>query len=256
MAPNNSLCASVHSMSALDLSAHFSSKYPPLAPVRLSQEEASLAVSCDSIVSNLLADASPLGGIDIDNHALIGNKKDDDYWNMPCDEEPDYFSADYMETMLTHDAKRRSSDTNATIAAAGTEMYWDWSENDTEDDVTHKSSLIAKILEEDLIRQMLTSQSVSNNEVQYHGSKDTTTPTIDRDCSPHDHDSFDYFYTPPHEPSREDVIDFIMKFERARQAVMTETIVSNLIQQGAVEESEMKIVSNNDTSCNTNYWEW
>jgi len=256
MPPNNSLCASVHSMSALDLSAHFSSKYPPLAPCPLSQEEACFAVSCDSIVSNLLADASPLGGNDVECRALADSQQVDDYWTMPADEAPDYFSANYMETMLTHDAQCRSRDTNAPAAIKDTDMYWDWCETNAENEVTQNEALITKILEEDRIRQMLMSQSVADNEVQYHRSKDVTVPTIGRDCSPHDHDSFEYFYSPPHEPSREEVIDYIMKFERARQAVMTDTIIANLLQQGDGEEFRSKIVSNDDASSCSSYWEW
>ena len=67
-------------------------------------------------------------------------------------------------------------------------------------------------------------------------------------------DSDDYFYFPSHTPAKRELIPDVIKDLRARQAVMTSTIVANLLN----EKLDKNIVRMGSSTLKetVNYWDW
>lgn len=184
MAPNNSLCASRHSMD-MNLSQHYSSagKYAPLIPPALSEEEAILAVSCDTISSNIIADA--LSGdfkAAVTTQISSGETYDgcEGYWDMPNEEEEvDTLSSRYMKEKVLGDVNVDSNPSQQT--------YWDWPENDA-------------IIQSELKKLIL--QNVAQHELMRAAENNDTESSTPADFDYENIDSDDYFYFPSHTPAK------------------------------------------------------
>ena len=235
MAPNNSLCASRHSMD-MNLSQHYSSsgKYAPLIPPALSEEEAMLAVSCDTISSNLIAEA-----LSSDFKAAMtaqissGQTYDgcEGYWDMPS-EEVDTLSSRYNAN------EKVAGDTNFDSNPSQQE-YWDWPENET-------------IIQSELKKLIL--QNVAQHELMRTAEKNDTESNAPTDIDDENIDSEDYFYFPSHTPAKRELIPNILKDLRARQAVMTSTIVANLLKE-KLDQNTVNM-GKSPSKETTNYWDW
>lgn len=184
MAPNNSLCASRHSMD-MNLSQHYSSagKYTPLIPPALSEEEAILAVSCDTISSNIIADA--LSGdfkAAVTTQISSGETYDgcEGYWDMPNEEEEvDTLSSRYMKEKVLGDVNIDSNPSQQT--------YWDWPENDAIIQSELKKHILQNVAQHELMR------AAENNDIESSTTADFDYENIDSD---------DYFYFPSHTPAK------------------------------------------------------
>jgi len=260
MAPNRQeLGESLHS---LNLSLHFqtTTKYPPLIPAPLTTEEATFAVSCDTIVANLLADAQSTHR---HNHVATETRgEDEDYWNMPADEDVDYFSAAHVEAMLVKDADRResanlASSPEARDAATVSVSYWDWSENDVEEEPAYKRPLIDDILMEECICQILSCDNVAAQESRYHSTKKAT-PTVSSTPCNSMHASHDYYYFPSDEGNEA----MIFREEERLQVLFTANIVKNLIRESQGQTVPMNGAvavdcrTNSEEADECSYWAW
>lgn len=236
MAPNNSLCASRHSMD-MNLSQHYTSagKYAPLIPPALSEEEAILAASCDTISSNLIADV--LSGdfkAAVTTQISSGETYDgcEGYWDMPNEEEEvDTLSSRYMKEKVLGDVNIDSNPSQQT--------YWDWPENDA-------------IIQSELKKLIL--QNVAQHELMRAAENNDTESSTPAGFDYENIDSDDYFYFPSHTPAKRELIPDVIKDLRARQAVMTSTIVANLLN----EKLDKNIVRMGSSTLKetVNYWDW
>jgi excinuclease UvrABC ATPase subunit len=259
MAPNrNDLNSSLHALRSLDLSEHFqtTSKYALLVPQTLSSEEAAIAVSCATIESNIVASSKSLNSA-----STISNDDAQGYWDMPADEDKDYFSADYLEKMLTNDAARRQEENETeTIAptTSSTESYWDWSEESSAaEEPQSKSSLVEAIMKSERIRLMLTCENIAKYEQTHQETR--SSPQIKPTHCNSMHDSDSYFYQPPYQEEKEVIISRILREEEQRQVLLTETILKQLVLQRDArsgEESKEEFIDTASGDANVSYWEW
>jgi len=210
MAPNLHESAS---FASLDLSQHFelNSKYQPLVAPRLGRDEATRAVSCDTIVANLIDTAHfnefnmDMGmgmGMDMDAANEIAEEEFhqcNDYWYMPAQldaSKSDYFSESHVSEMLLKDANRRNAKTQfepPTLDAAVAD-YWDWS-------IAEKARAQKHLELRQKLQQLLSIQSISSQEVvSCKHAHATATASVVHAASTHCEEaqcsSDDYFYTP------------------------------------------------------------
>lgn len=232
MAPNNSLCASRHSMD-MNLSQHYSSsgKYAPLIPPALSEEEAMLAVSCDTISSNLIAEAlssdfkAAMTAQISSGHAYDGCEG---YWDMP-NEEVDTLSSRHMNEKVDGNVDSNPSQ----------QEYWDWPENETIIQSELKKLILQNVAQHELMR------AAENNDTESNAPTDIDDEKIDTE---------DFFYFPSHTPAKRELIPNIIKDVRARQAVMTSTIVANLLKE-KLDQNTVNM-GKSPSKETANYWDW
>lgn len=191
MAPNLHESAS---FASLDLSQHFelNSKYQPLVAPRLGRDEATRAVSCDTIVANLI-DTAHFNEFNMDTADEIAEEEFhecNDYWYMPASKS-DYFSESHVSEMLVKDANRRNAKTQfepPTIDAAVAD-YWDWS--------TDEKARAQKQLElRQKLQQLLSIRSISSQEVSCKHATANVVHAASTRCEEAQCSSDDYFYTP------------------------------------------------------------
>mmetsp|Transcript_3573 Transcript_3573/g.4142 ORF Transcript_3573/g.4142 Transcript_3573/m.4142 type:complete len:228 (-) Transcript_3573:129-812(-) len=205
MAPNLPESASLLSLQSLDLSQHFgfNSKYQPLSSSTIGKEEAAAAVSCNAIVSNLLAEAD-LQDCDFFPDAPTVRRADQEcksaeevesYWYMPS-EKPEYFSASHLESMAVKDAHRRSSsqtqgpqsqDLDEAVAS-----YWDWS-------VRERAEAEKSLEHKERVLRLLSSGNIAEQEVRSHASQVQTKKNI---IYSNQQASDDYFFQPSQDENK------------------------------------------------------
>lgn len=203
MAPNLPESASFHS---LDLSQHFglTSKYQPLATQPLGEEEAAVAVSCDTIVANLLTEAD-LQECDFFQDTTVVRRASNEecktadelesYWYMPS-EKPDYFSAKQLASMAVKDAHRRNQQSSQSPQSQELDEavadYWDWS--------SRERAAAKKLLEQkERNQQMLSCKNIAAQEAQQARQTATTKTNVIRSSQTA---SDDYFYQPSHDETK------------------------------------------------------
>jgi len=207
MAPNLHESAS---FASLDLSQHFelNSKYQPLVAPRLGRDEATRAVSCDTIVANLI-DTAHFNefNMDMDMGMDAANEiaeeefhESNDYWYMPAHDasKSDYFSESHVSEMLLKDANRRNAKTQfepPTLDAAVAD-YWDWS-------IAEKARAQKHLELRQKLQQLLSIQSISSQEVNSckhaHATASASASVVhaaSTHCEEAQCSSDDYFYTP------------------------------------------------------------
>lgn len=257
MAPNrNNLDSSLHSLKAFDLSEQFvtESKYQTLIPPAGAKQE----VSSAAIEANIIEAGKPFQtAINESNKDLNENES---YWHMPAEEDKDYFSSAHLENMLVKDAahriekKQQSFLPSKARTSSGT-SYWDWSETVVKEETLSKPAMIELILKEESIRQMMTTESVGNNEVQYHRSKESSAQVKPIHCNSM-HDSHSYFYFPPQEEDKDTIISRILREESQRLVLLTDSVVDNLISQSKLEEEKVEQIRGTVDQSQQSYWDW
>lgn len=189
MAPNrNDVNATLMS---LDLSAHevpIKPQYEPLtnAPELKSQrvfnQEASVnAVSCASIVENLIADSNRVTTTPVSQSLHEAHQSEeakderDSYWDMPSENDEsqqDLFSINQVQRLLVEDAvnRIRTERQGATIESATSSdpshprnSYWDWP-CQSQSQEEQKAAIIVAILKDESIRQILSVENITRNE--------------------------------------------------------------------------------------------
>ena len=251
MAPNrNDLSSSLHSLKSLDLSEHFktTSKYQLLVPPSVLIPPAAVLIPpATSVDSKPEETSKPI-------HTESSNE---DYWNMPADEDIDYFSSAHLEKMMVQDADRRKDEEQKTISRGNqAESYWDWTENSVTEAVSN-SAMIEYIMKGESIRQMLTCESITNQETQFHRSKKPVDETRPSHCNS-SFESHSYFFFPPPQEEKHEVIERILKEEASRQVLLTETIVNNIMSQKTryEEESKEEVPISRNSGVAVSYWDW
>lgn len=186
MAPNrNDVNATLMS---LDLSLHeipTKPQYEPLtnAPELKSQHvfnhEASVnAVSCASIVENLIADSNRVTSTPASqslHQSEEAKDERDSYWDMPSENDEsqeDLFSITQVQRLLVEDAvnRIRTEHQAATIESATSSdpshprnSYWDWP-CQSQSHEEQKAIIITAILKDERIRQILSTENITRNE--------------------------------------------------------------------------------------------
>lgn len=185
------------------------------------KDEAHRAVSCDQIEANLVADANQRNQAqgEEDDEYYVSNERieeEESYWDMPSDcdvaqEETKVLSTDQVERTLIEDALRRieeakKAEDEIVVNKHPNNAYWDWvSEPVLESE--KKASLIASVLLEESIRDKLSIDSITLNEV-FNNNKDANGPYEVSQIASSDSISAEYWYWNADEnaESKEDVI--------------------------------------------------
>lgn len=223
----------------------------------LKEEEARQAVSCDNIVANLIANAPQCAQSQMTSSS---EEQSDSYWDMPADEssETDYFSVGLIERNLVEDAVQRIQNAKQQVITAAhvhdkshpSQSYWDWESAP----VTHQeksAKIIATILQDEAIRQLLSIENLSLNEksaptvkafapevknpyLTHETSQDYWSWTSEEEkveeadhVSDPTHPNHQYWDFPSepesNESAKKDLIDMILQHEKIRQILCCDT---------------------------------
>lgn len=183
-------------------------------------EEAHRAVSCEQIEANLIHEARDRAAKEEDSsnqeYYVNQNKhqEEESYWDMPSDncdqqeenEESKVLSTAQVERTLVEDALRRvyedtrqNKDELEVVNNHSNNAYWDWpSEPILESE--KKAALIASVLLEESIRETLSIETITKNEVSNKKRAAATTTcskeaqAVDDVALKHGHVSTDYWY--------------------------------------------------------------
>mmetsp|Transcript_10373 Transcript_10373/g.15156 ORF Transcript_10373/g.15156 Transcript_10373/m.15156 type:complete len:260 (+) Transcript_10373:62-841(+) len=259
MAPNLHESSSFHSLCSLDLSNHvLTSKFSLLVPPQTVNTGATNAVPTTTIPA-LLAPLQPQTKVQA-RATPEKNEESDSYWFVPADDECDYFSSSYLEESLVKDAQRRETKAENIEANhakdSAVASYWDWADSDTQDKDCLKVALIQKILKEEAIRQMLTSENIAAKESEYHRTKGNVPQVDASDDTNHEYSSHDYFFFPQPAECKKDIIERILREEELRQTLLTENIVKNLIRDSEEQKEEVPLSRAQTVGSGQSYWDW
>lgn len=180
------------------------------------KDEAQRAVSCAQIEANLIADSRRIE--ESSQEYIVNDHQDQEvesYWDMPSDcdnakQEANIVSTAQVERNLVEDALRRAeakSDKDVVVNQHPNNAYWDWpSEPVLESE--KKASLIASILLEESIRERLSIDSITNNEVSNKSedrpsSMSSSSPQVEEQS---ENVSSDYWYWSAQEEAKEEVV--------------------------------------------------
>lgn len=224
----------------------------------LVKDEALRAVSCENIEANLIADTYRIEKSDEEYYVNENMQEEESYWDMPSDcdnahqEEDNVLSTAQVERSLVEDALRRIEEAkqgkDVVINNHPNNAYWDWPSEPTLES-EKKAALIASVLMEESIRQKLSIDSITNNEVsnkvkespqQVVASENVSTDywfwnseeeTKEEVVAPHvndpshpNHAYWDYPSGPTNAvEERQKVIDDILKEDRIRELLSSKT---------------------------------
>ena len=263
----------------------------------LIEEEAQKVVSCAHIEANLIADSNHRNGHDQD-FCENDNEYDESYWDIPSNScnaiEDRVLSTGQVEKLLVEDALRRvremKQQKHFVEDSHPSNSYWDWpSEPVLESE--KKSNMIASIIHEEFIRQQLSVDSITATEMSnksksnnsQNESASSAQVSVDYWCwnteeekvdteeivAPHVHDpthpnhAYWDFPAESEDPQalKEKLIDSILKVERIRNLLRSETVEDREVTYHRLRQEEAKIEyeyapGHELESVPSNYWDF